>query len=189
MCQAVYALVKHVSPKGDYFTPKGHYFATAHWCALANGYFITGYYWFYYWSFCALVREEAISAVCKRCANEGFACMCKKMKFFFNAPYNLFSTSYSIFVNHTAAQINSVDIKSKSSGNSGKNICTIFASDLCPAESRREIRSHNTDFLRFWFTNWRHFIFMIWKRLVKNGRWLTKRLRQFNAIIEIQRQI
>ena len=25
-----YALLKHVSPKGDYFTPKGHYFA--HWC-------------------------------------------------------------------------------------------------------------------------------------------------------------
>ena len=28
--------------------------------------------------FCALVREEAIFAVCKRCANEGFACMCKE---------------------------------------------------------------------------------------------------------------
>ena len=27
---AFYALLKHVSPKGDYFTPKGHYFA--HWC-------------------------------------------------------------------------------------------------------------------------------------------------------------
>ena len=27
MCQAFYALVKHVSPKGGYFTPKGHYFA------------------------------------------------------------------------------------------------------------------------------------------------------------------
>ena len=27
---------------------------------------------------CALVRKEAIFAVCKRCANEGFACMCKK---------------------------------------------------------------------------------------------------------------
>ena len=25
-----YALLKHVLPKGDYFTPKGHYFA--HWC-------------------------------------------------------------------------------------------------------------------------------------------------------------
>ena len=25
-----YALLKHVSPKGDYFTPKGHFFA--HWC-------------------------------------------------------------------------------------------------------------------------------------------------------------
>ena len=27
--------------------------------------------------FCALVREEAIFAVCKPCANERFACMCK----------------------------------------------------------------------------------------------------------------
>ena len=31
--------------------------------------------------FCALVLEEAIFAVCKRCANEGFACMCKENKF------------------------------------------------------------------------------------------------------------
>ena len=30
VCQAFYALVKYVSPKRDYFTPKGHYFA--HWC-------------------------------------------------------------------------------------------------------------------------------------------------------------
>ena len=43
-----YALLKHVSPKGDYFTP-----------------------------FSRSV-EEAIFAVCKRCANEGFACMCKE---------------------------------------------------------------------------------------------------------------
>ena len=28
--------------------------------------------------FCALVWEEAISVVCKRCANEGFACMGKE---------------------------------------------------------------------------------------------------------------
>ena len=28
--------------------------------------------------FCALMREEAIFAVCKRCANEGFACICKE---------------------------------------------------------------------------------------------------------------
>ena len=28
--------------------------------------------------FCALVRKEAFFAVCKRCANEGFACMCKE---------------------------------------------------------------------------------------------------------------
>ena len=32
--------------------------------------------------FCALVREKAIFAVCKRCANEGFACMCKEKSFF-----------------------------------------------------------------------------------------------------------
>ena len=55
-----YALLKHVSPKGDYFTPKDYFF-----CALGP-------------LFCALVREEAIFAACKRCANEGFACMCKE---------------------------------------------------------------------------------------------------------------
>ena len=58
-----YALLKHVSPKGDYFTPKGHFF-----CTLGP-------------LFCTLVREEAIFAVCKRCANEGFACMCKEKTF------------------------------------------------------------------------------------------------------------
>ena len=57
-----YALLKHVVPKGDYFTPKGHFF-----CTLGP-------------LFCALVREEAIFAVCKRCANEGFTCMCKENK-------------------------------------------------------------------------------------------------------------
>ena len=31
--------------------------------------------------FCAMVREEAIFAVCKRCANEGFTCMCKEKDF------------------------------------------------------------------------------------------------------------
>ena len=31
--------------------------------------------------FSALVREEAIFAVCKRCANEGFACLCKEKDF------------------------------------------------------------------------------------------------------------
>ena len=29
--------------------------------------------------FCTLVRQEAIFAVCKRCANEGFACMCQEI--------------------------------------------------------------------------------------------------------------
>ena len=33
-------------------------------------------------SFCARVREEAILAVGKRCANEGFACMCKELVYF-----------------------------------------------------------------------------------------------------------
>ena len=28
--------------------------------------------------YCALVREEAIFAACKRCANESYACMCKE---------------------------------------------------------------------------------------------------------------
>ena len=32
--------------------------------------------------FWTLVREEAIFAVCKRCVNEGFACMCKGNVFF-----------------------------------------------------------------------------------------------------------
>ena len=61
-----YALLKHVSPMGDYFTPKGHFFALGP-------------------VFCALVREEAIFVVCKRCANKGFACMCKEKVFFTTA--------------------------------------------------------------------------------------------------------
>ena len=27
VCQAFYALLKHLSPEGDYLTPEGHYFA------------------------------------------------------------------------------------------------------------------------------------------------------------------
>ena len=50
-----YTLLKHVSCKGFF-------------CALGT-------------LFCALVRKEAIFAVCKRCANEGFACMCKEKWF------------------------------------------------------------------------------------------------------------
>ena len=38
--------------------------------------------------FSALVREEAIFAVCKRCANEGFACMCKEKFIFFRLRQN-----------------------------------------------------------------------------------------------------
>ena len=43
--------------------------------------------------FCALVWEEVIFAVCKWCANEGFACMCKKniycFFFFFGNVFTL----------------------------------------------------------------------------------------------------
>ena len=35
--------------------------------------------------FCALVREEAIFVVCKQCAKEGFACMCKEKLFSWHA--------------------------------------------------------------------------------------------------------
>ena len=35
--------------------------------------------------FCALLREEAIFVVCKRCANEGSACMCKEKTHFISA--------------------------------------------------------------------------------------------------------
>ena len=59
-CQAFYALVRYFTPKGDYLTSNGPLF-----CALGP-------------LFCALVREEVISAVCKRCANEGFAYMSKE---------------------------------------------------------------------------------------------------------------
>ena len=52
--------LKHVSPKGDYFTPKGHFLRPIGPL------------------FCALVRELAIFAVCKQCENEVFACMCKE---------------------------------------------------------------------------------------------------------------
>ena len=60
VCQAFYALVKRDSPKGDFFYTQGPLF-------------------------CALVREEAIFAVCKQWANEGFACMCKENNFFFTS--------------------------------------------------------------------------------------------------------
>ena len=53
-----YALLKHVSPEGDYFTPKGHFLPPK---AIIL-------------PFC----PKAIFAVCKRCANGGFACMCKE---------------------------------------------------------------------------------------------------------------
>ena len=34
--------------------------------------------------FCGLVREKAVFAICKRCANEGFACMCKENVFYWH---------------------------------------------------------------------------------------------------------
>ena len=58
-----YAVVKHVSPKGDCLHPRAIILRPR---AI----------------FCALVREEAIFAVCKWFANEGFACMCEEKKLF-----------------------------------------------------------------------------------------------------------
>ena len=52
VCQAFYHILRSINPR-------------AFFCALGL-------------LFCALVREEAIFAVCKRCANEGFTCMCKE---------------------------------------------------------------------------------------------------------------
>ena len=46
--------------------------------------------------FCALVREKAIFAVYKWCANEGFACMCKDKLFFFtHTCQNLVRTPFT----------------------------------------------------------------------------------------------
>ena len=63
MCQAFYHILRSIKTRftrGRLFYTQGPFF-----CALGP-------------LFCALVREEAIFAVCKRCANEGFACMCKE---------------------------------------------------------------------------------------------------------------
>ena len=63
MCQAFYHIVRSIETRftqGRLFYTQGPFF-----CALGP-------------LFCALVQEEAIFAVCKRCANEGFACMCKE---------------------------------------------------------------------------------------------------------------
>ena len=72
MCQAFYHILRSIKTRftqGRLFYTQGPFF-----CALGP-------------LFCALVREEAIFAVCKRCANEGFACMCKEKKVFFtHAP-------------------------------------------------------------------------------------------------------
>ena len=74
----LYALLKHVSPNLHpiIFYTQGPFF-----CALGP-------------LFCALVREEAIFAVCKRCANEGFACMCKE-KFFWSVNIRALLSVYS----------------------------------------------------------------------------------------------
>ena len=66
VCQAFYHILRSIKThftQGRLFYTQGPFF-----CALGP-------------LFCALVREEAIFAVCKRCANEGFACMCKEKKF------------------------------------------------------------------------------------------------------------
>ena len=63
MCQAFYRILRSIktrSTQGRLFYTQGPFF-----CALAP-------------LFCALVREEAIFAACKRCAKEGFACVCKE---------------------------------------------------------------------------------------------------------------
>ena len=62
VCQAFYHILRSIKTRftqGRLFYTQGPFF-----CARGP-------------LFCALVREEAIFAVCKRCANEGFACMCK----------------------------------------------------------------------------------------------------------------
>ena len=67
MCQAYYHILRSIKTRftwGRLFYTQGPFF-----CALGP-------------VSCALVREEAIFAVFKRCANEGFACMCKEDEFF-----------------------------------------------------------------------------------------------------------
>ena len=67
VCQAFYHILRSTKTRctqGRLFYTQGRLF-----CALEP-------------LFCALVREEAIFAVCKRCANEGFACICKEKEFF-----------------------------------------------------------------------------------------------------------
>ena len=63
MCQAFYHILRFIKTRcthGRLFYTQGPFF-----CTLGL-------------LFCALVREEAIFAVCKRCANKVFACMCKE---------------------------------------------------------------------------------------------------------------
>ena len=55
--------------------------------------------------FCALVREETIFAVCKRCANEGFACMCKEKTCFSHFFYNFFFLKMVSFKKRQQLQI------------------------------------------------------------------------------------
>ena len=81
MCQAFYRILRSIKTR---FT-QGRLFYTQRpfFCALGP-------------LFCALVREEAIFAVCKWCANEGFACMWKEKKI---------SESYNNVRSHTAVAI------------------------------------------------------------------------------------
>ena len=84
MCQAFYHLLRSIKTRftqGRLFYTQGPFF-----CALGP-------------LFCALVREEAIFAVCKRCANEGFACMCKE-NIFFPDLFAKFSPFLAIFFNN-----------------------------------------------------------------------------------------
>ena len=71
--QAFYHILRIIKTRctqGRLFYPQGPFF-----CALGP-------------LFCALVREEAIFAHCKWCANEGFACMCNENIFDAYIMYN-----------------------------------------------------------------------------------------------------
>ena len=71
VCQAFYQILRSIKTR---FTQRRLFYTQGpFFCALGP-------------LFCALVRDEAIFAVCKRCANEGFACMCKEK---YNMPFGM----------------------------------------------------------------------------------------------------
>ena len=81
MCQAFYHILRSIKTRftqGRLFYTQGPFF-----CTLGP-------------LFCALVREEAIFAICKRCANEGFACMCKEIVHYDTSAMKRFLTSVSL---------------------------------------------------------------------------------------------